>query len=258
MNAMKGTTGTAAATATTATTAKKCYVLLHGALHGGWCWRDVAAILRAEGHQVTTPTQTGLGERRHLLSADITLATFGDDLVNHIESEELHDVVLVGHSFGGCAISIAADRIRDRIRHLVYLDGLVLQNGQTGFDMIAPHVVAARRALIASKGQGLFLPVVPVTTFDIPADHPEAAWVARRLTPHPASTYDSPMSLQHPVGNGLPRTYIACTAPAYAPLAPVRDWVRTQPGWAWQELATGHDAMVTDPAGVAAMLLGIG
>src|SRR5947208_2776826 len=107
----------------------KTYVLLHGAFHGAWCWRDVADRLRAAGHRVTTPTQTGLGERRHLLSAQITLDTFVEDLVEHLESEELEAAILVGHSFGGNAISGAADRVPGRIRHLVYLDAMILEDG---------------------------------------------------------------------------------------------------------------------------------
>ncbi|MBV1798163.1 hypothetical protein [Siccirubricoccus sp. G192] len=83
-------------------------------------------------------------------------------------------------------------------------------------------------------------------------------WVRRRLTPHPAGTYDSPLVLRHPVGNGLPRTYIACTDPWYGPLEWARDWVRAQPGWNWQEIATGHDAMVTAPGELARMLAAIG
>ena len=114
------------------------FVLIHGGFHGGWCWRLVAARLRAQGHAVTHPTHTGMGERRHLLRPDLSLDTFIDDLVNHLETEELADVVLVGHSFGGLSISGAADRVPHRIRHLVYLDSLIIQPGQTlslHFDM---------------------------------------------------------------------------------------------------------------------------
>ena len=93
----------------------KTFVLLHGAWHGGWCWRFVADILRARGHEVTTPTQTGLGERRHLISAEITLQTFIDDLVNHVLAEDLNDVILVGHSFGGNAVSGAAEAIPESV-----------------------------------------------------------------------------------------------------------------------------------------------
>ena len=110
--------------------AGKTYVLLHGAWHGGWCWRPVAEGLQARGHRVFTPTQTGLGERSHLLSRDITLDVFVADLANVFESEDLADVVLVGHSFGGLAISGVADRMPERILHLVYLDSLILEDGR--------------------------------------------------------------------------------------------------------------------------------
>src|SRR5262245_47912163 len=118
----------------------KTYVLVHGAWHGAWCWRDVAAALRAKGHHVTTPTQTGVGERSHLMSRDITLDTFVADIVNHIETEELSDVILVGHSFGGVSITGAADRIPSRLRHLVYLDGVILQDGHNVFSTVPPDV----------------------------------------------------------------------------------------------------------------------
>lgn len=236
----------------------KTYVLLHGAWHGAWCWRHVAAGLRARGHAVFTPTQTGLGERHHLLSRDITLDTFVADVVNAIEAEELEDVILVGHSFGGLGITGAADRIPGRIRHLVYLDSMVLEGGQSAFGRLPEDVVAARRALIAKEGGGIALPPPPVSAFGIPEDHPLAPWVRRRLTPHPAGTYESPLLLRHPVGNGLPRTYIACTAPLYGPLEGARQWVKRQPGWTWLEIATGHDAMVTAPEELTRMLAAIG
>jgi pimeloyl-ACP methyl ester carboxylesterase len=232
----------------------RTFVLLHGAWHGGWCWREVAAALGARGHRVTTPTQTGLGERRHLLSAQITPETFVADLVGHIEAEELSDIVLVGHSFGGIAISGAADRVPERIRHLVYLDSLILEDGQAPFDLVPPEVVAARRALARERGAGIAIPPPPVASFGIPEDHPLAPWVARRLTPHPLGAYETPLRLRNPPGNGLPRTYIACTDPPYAPLERVWRWVRGRPGWGWQEIATGHDAMVTAPEALARLL----
>lgn len=234
--------------------AAQCFVLLHGAWHGGWCWRDVAAALRARGHRVTTPTQTGLGERRHLLSGAITLETFVQDVVEHLEAEEIDDAILVGHSFGGLGISGAADRVPGRIRHLVYLDSLVLENGQAPFDVMPAEVVAARRALAAAQGGGLFLPVPPVSAFGVPEDHPAAPWMRRRMTPHPLGPYETPLRLRHPLGNGLPCTYLACTAPAYPTLAAIQRAVRARPGWAWREIATGHDAMITAPEALAALL----
>jgi pimeloyl-ACP methyl ester carboxylesterase len=238
--------------------ASKSYVLVHGAWHGGWCWREVAQSLRKMGHRVSTPTQTGLGERRHLLSKDITLDTFAADIVNHIEAEELDGVILVGHSFGGTSITGAADKIPDRIRHLVYLDSVILENGQRVFGVLPPEVVAARRKIVAEQGQGLFIPPPPPTAFGIPENHASTDWVKRRLTPHPVGTYESPMRIANSVGNGRPRTYIACTNPAYGPLEGARQWVKKQENWSWQEIATGHDAMVTAPSELAQMLATIG
>ena len=232
-------------------------VLLHGAWHGGWCWRDVAALLCAQGHRVTTPTQTGLGERRHLLSGAITLETFVQDLVEHLEAEEVEDAILVGHSFGGMAISGAADRVPQRIRHLVYLDSLVLEDGQAPFDVLPADVVAARRRLAQEQGGGLFIPCPPVSAFGVPENHPRADWMRRRMTPHPLGVFETPLRLRHAPGNGLPRTYIACSDPPYSPFEGVRREMRGSAGWAWQEIATGHDAMVMAPEALAQMLAAI-
>lgn len=234
--------------------AKKPYVLVHGAWHGGWCWARVAPLLIVAGHRVVTPTCTGLGDRAHLLSPTVGLDTFIEDVAATIEREELTDIVLVGHSFAGSVISGVADRMPERIAHLVYLDATVLRPGQSPFDAIAPDVVAARRKAAIESSGGLTLPVPPASAFgvDDPAD---AAWLARHLRPHPRKTYEDALRLHHPIGNGRPKTYIACTQPEYAVLAPVRNWVHEQPDWAFRELATAHDAMVLAPKLLARTLL---
>ena len=168
------------------------FVLLHGAFHGGWCWARVAPVLRAAGHDVFTPTQTGLGERAHLLSRDITLDTFVQDLVAVLETEELDDVVLVGHSFGGNAITGAAERVPGRIRSLIYLDGLIPQSGRTPLDCVPPEVAAHRRSLAAETG-GLSVPPPEPGFFGVPPG-PEADWVQRRMTPHPFGAYESALT----------------------------------------------------------------
>jgi len=121
------------------------FVLVHGVWHGGWCWSRVAALLRARGHRVTTPTQTGLGERSHLLSPAITMDTFVEDIVRHLEWEDLQDVVLVGHSFGGAPITGAADRVLERIGRLIYLDGAIMEDGETWFGLLPPDIAASPR-----------------------------------------------------------------------------------------------------------------
>lgn len=134
------------------------FLLVHGACHGGWVWRDVAALLRRDGHAVHAPTLTGLGERAHLLSPQVTLETCITDITAVLEAEELENVVLVGHSFAGLPISGVAERMPERIAHLVYLDSLVVEGGQCGFSVLAPEVVAERRKLARRFGAGIALP----------------------------------------------------------------------------------------------------
>ena len=229
------------------------FVLLHGMFHGGWCWSRVAPLLRAAGHQVFTPTQTGVGERAHLLSRSVTLSTFVDDVVAVLETEELTGVVLVGHSFGGNAISGAAARVPERIRHVVYLDGTVPQDGVAPIDQSDPDVAAARRALADATG-GLSVAPPEPSVFGVP-DGPDADWVRRRMTPHPFGTLTSALSLPGGPANGLSATYVACTAPVYPSLSSARDRARQQPGWAWREIAAGHDCMVTAPRATAELLM---
>lgn len=228
----------------------KTFVLMHGAWHGGWCWHQVAEILRARGHRVTTPTQTGLGERCHLLSTDLTLQTFIDDLVNHVVAEDLQDVTLVGHSFGGNAVSGAAEAIPERINDLVYLDCTILMGGDTLLDKLPPGKLSERIASINEND--IAVPPPDVSAFGV-SDPDQAAWLQPRLTPHPISTMHSPLPLKNPPGNGLPTRYIACTDPQYHPPGTVEAWVAPL-GWPIEELATGHDAMITAPLALAEIL----
>ena len=229
------------------------FVLVHGAFHGGWCWSRVAHVLRAEGHVAFAPTQTGLGERRHLLSPDITLDTFIDDICAVLEAEELHNVVLVGHSFGGISITGVADRMPDRVRRLIYLDSRILEAGQSMLDADPERSSVWQRM---AREEGSFsIPPPPAAYFNCskPAD---IAWIDRRLTPHPLGTFVSPLNLANSViGNGRPCTYVACTDPVYPWLEPCRTWARGRAGWGWAEIATGHDAMVSAPAELAALLI---
>jgi pimeloyl-ACP methyl ester carboxylesterase len=231
------------------------FVLLHGAFHGAWCWARVVPLLRAAGHTVFTPTQTGLGDRAHLLHGGITLSTFADDLAAVLETEELTDAVLVGHSFGGIAISAAAERMPERVKHLIYLDSNLPQNGVCPLDLAVPAIAAARRRQAAETG-GLSIPAPEPSVFGVP-DGPDADWLRRRMTPHPFGSMATSLNLQHSLGNGRPATYVFCTQPVYEPLAWARAIARQQPGWAWREIAAGHDCMVTAPAATADLLMEI-
>src|SRR5580704_19363923 len=249
-------TSLAAASAATPTigraAASKTYVLVHGAWHGGWCWSKVASILRGRGHTVVTPTQTGLGERAHLLSKSIDLDLFVTDIVNVIKYEDLSDVVLVGHSFGGNAISGVADAMRERIRQLVYLDAVMLENGQSVFGQLPKDVVEARTKAAQETSGGLTIPAPPPSAFGI-TDAAQTQFVQSRFTPHPFNTFVSPLKLTNKVGNGLPTTYIICADPIYKPLEASRNWVKAA-GWKVIEIKSGHDAMVIAPDRLADLL----
>ncbi|MBW0114992.1 alpha/beta fold hydrolase [Pseudonocardia abyssalis] len=225
------------------------FVLVHGACHGGWCWSRVARLLREQGHEVFTPTLTGFGERAHLLSADTGPETLVRDVVGVLECEELSDVVLVGHSFGALVVLAVADRARQRLRRLVILDGVLVDPGHPGFDGLPPEAVAQRTAAAAG---GLAYPPPPASVFGL-GDPDDEAWVARRLTPHPLRTYTEPFPLGTPLGAGLPVTYVCCTDPPYPAISSAHTVARRE-GWEWRELATGHDAMISDPTGTVAEL----
>ncbi len=235
-----------------AAAAPKTFVLVHGAWHGGWCWSKVASILRGRGHSVFTPTQTGLGERSHLLSNSIDLDVFVTDIANVLRWEDLRDVVLVGHSFGGSSISGVADRIRDRVRQLIYLDAIMLENGQSVFSQLPKDVVEARTKAAQETSGGLSIPAPPPAAFGI-TDAAQVQSVVNRLTPHPFHTFASPLKLANKDGNGLPASYINCTDPIYQPLEKSHNWAKAS-GWKIMEIKTGHDAMIIAPQRLADLL----
>lgn len=228
------------------------FTLLHGAFHGGWCWAAVADILRARGHRVTTPTQTGLGERRHLMSPSITLSTFAGDLIEHLRAEDKTGTILVGHSFAGGPISKAAEVARDRIARLVYLDAVVLHGDEVPFDAFGPDIAAARRAAAMDHDGGVSIPPPPPAAFGV-LDPDQAAWLAPRLTPHPLRVYETGLALTAPPGAGLPLCYVRCEAPEYTAL----NWALARARaaeWRIETLATGHDCMVSAPLATADLL----
>lgn len=230
------------------------YVLVHGAFHGGWCWRRVAERLAAAGRRVFVPTLTGLGERAHLLSREINLDTHVRDVVALFEAEEIADAVLVGHSYGGIVITGVAARMREKIRQLVYLDAALVGDGESWSDAVPPEAAAARRKAAAETSGGLTIPAPDAAFFGI-TDPADQAWVDRRLTPHPFAAFDQKMHWGGPLGNGLPKVYIDCVDPVFPGLAAVKARYRGKPGWPFVELKTGHDAMVSAPEETAKLLL---
>src|SRR5687768_1637622 len=120
--------------------ASKAFLLVHGAWHGGWCWRRVADLLQANGHTAFTPTLTGLGERSHLMRAGINLTTHITDVVNVMKWEELSGIVLCGHSYGGMVVSGVAEQMADKIASIVFLDAFVPENGDAMADLTSQAV----------------------------------------------------------------------------------------------------------------------
>ncbi len=233
-------------------TTQRCFVLVPGLWHGGWSWDRVAPLLRERGHTVIAITQTGVGERSHLLSKDIQVSTFVDDVVNTLFWRNLHDVVLVGHSFGGITVTGAADRVPERIGKLIYLDAAVVESGETWLGLLPDDIAAARKKTANESSNGVSLPVPPLSSIDI-TEPTDVDFLQARLTPHPFSTFTTPLTLTHPVGNGLPVEYITCVGPVYQPAIQAHDRARAK-GWPISELHTSHEAMVTLPNETAALL----
>jgi len=244
----------------TAQGSTRTFVLVAGAFSGGWIWARVAQKLRAGGHVVYSPSNTGLAERAHLLAPNISLDTFVKDIAAVIEVEELSDVVLVGHSFGGIPVSGAAESVASRIKHLIFLDALVVQPGRSAFDGLPSDVVAARRKAAQESSGGLSLPVPPPEAFaDLGiGDATDVAWLKRRFTPHPIGAYETPLVVKNTIGDGIARTYVECTGKVFGPTIPSKAWVKQQTGWNWIELPTGHLPMVTAPELLTQTLLKIG
>jgi pimeloyl-ACP methyl ester carboxylesterase len=143
------------------------FVLVHGAWHGSWCWKRVRKHLQAEGHEVFTPTLTGVGERSHFISPQITLDTHVADIVNLLRWEELTDVVLCGHSYAGCVITGVADRVPERLRALVYLDAFILENGQSLHDVLPREVAEDQVRGAAETGDGWRVPPITAEFFRV-------------------------------------------------------------------------------------------
>jgi pimeloyl-ACP methyl ester carboxylesterase len=224
------------------------FVLVAGAWSGGYRWRAVARRLRAAGHEVSTPTLTGLGERVHLLTRDVDLATHVLDVANVLVYEDLRDVVLVGHSYAGMVITGVADRLPERLAHLVYLEAPVPRDGESQLDNADRTGQPALEDAVRRGGDGWRVPVPR-----LPDGSPEGG----RLTPHPFATLTQPLRLTNGRATAaLPKTYVLGTETPY-----VR-WRRAYltervsgPEWRLVELPTTHAPMDTMPERVIAILL---
>jgi pimeloyl-ACP methyl ester carboxylesterase len=228
------------------------YVLVHGAWHGGWCWRAVARSLRAAGHEAHAPSLTGLGDRRHLASPDIDLDTHVLDVVHLLEMEDLAEVILVGHSYGGMVVTGAADRAHRRIRSLVYLDAFVPEDGRALLDYVVPE----RAAGMAEEGRRTGWVTPPPMSLWGLREREHLDFVRPREMRQSFATMTSRIAL----GNQdelarLPKTFVYCSSPATGSFDQFAARFRGAHGWRFHELRTGHDAMILVPNEVTSILL---
>ncbi len=231
------------------------YVLVHGGGHGGWCYRRVAGMLRAAGHEVYTPTMTGLGERAHLMSDEVDLDLHIRDIVAVLDFEDLHDVVLVGHSYGGMVITGVADRAAGRVGRIVYLDAANPVNGQSLVDVAGPVIEAARPSGKVIDGIELvLLPAPGAAAFYGVTDEEDMAWMDERLTGHPWKCFEQPLVLSDEQRlRAIPQFHIVCTSTLATRDPELMDQARAA-GRLW-DIDTGHDLMITEPRKVADALL---
>jgi pimeloyl-ACP methyl ester carboxylesterase len=226
----------------------KIFVVCHGAWSAGWAWKKLHPLMRAAGHRLVTPTYTGLGERAHLANPSIDLETHIADVLNVIRYEDLHDIVLLGHSYGGMVATGVADRIRDRIRQLIYLDAFVPRDGQSLLDLNAPARQSMRDR--TKSGDGWRVPPNPTPPDTSPDD---LAWLSERRVEMPIKCFEQPLKLEREPA--MPRSYIYATritpADTFGPFAAR---AKTEPGWKYHEIDASHSPNVTAPEALMGIL----
>jgi pimeloyl-ACP methyl ester carboxylesterase len=236
------------------------FVLVHPAWMGGWCWRKVTPLLGGRGHEVHTPTLTGLGERAHLARRDVGLATHVEDVVRMLECEDLSGVILVGNSSAGAVITGVADRVPERIGQVVYLDAFVPEDGQSLFDIIPPDRRPAMEALVETEGKGWLLPRFAAPPWEkfVPqawhiTDEADLRWVLPRLVPTPFAHFKDAVRRANPVAEKLPRRFIRCEWP-HPTFDRHASMARETEGWQCHALAAPHLPFITHPRELAGLL----
>ena len=222
------------------------YLICHGAWSAGWAWKKMRPLLRAAGHELVVPTYTGLGERAHLAHPLVDLETHIQDILGVVSCEGLEDVILVGHSYGGMVATGVADRAPGLVRHLVYLDAFVPNDGQCLADLVA------RGGMAVVPVEGWLLPPNPSAP-DVSAEDLE--WIAPRRRHQPVRCFTQPIRLTGTAG-GFPRSYIHCTKKVeHDNFRQFADRFRDDPAWGFHAMDASHSPNVTAPEALAALLL---
>lgn len=237
------------------------FVLVHGAWHGGWCWRKVAPLLRRAGAEVYCPTLSGLGERAHLMGlldpGSVNLDLHIRDVVQLLEYEDLKQVVLVGHAYAGMVITGVAEVCPERLAHLVYVNGVVPKDGEAMVDQLTQVRGAKFAAWVRGyiERQEWLLPG-PSTVVEVEhrwgiTDPQDQAWVLSHVTPQPVAAFAQPLRIGRPVGKLVPRSFVLSSESGFDKVAAMA----RQRGWGLSYVDTGHDPMITKPEELAAILL---
>ena len=237
-------------------------VLVHCAWAGGWIWRDIVAGLRAVGHRVFAPTLSGMGELAHMADPGINLDTHIADVVALLTREDLYQVHLVGWSYGGLVVSGVAERVPERLAHLIYLDAAVVVDGQSGNDaeLTSPEEILMMEASGLAIGRpGFFTPAEGASWLAEAMPDPEVrAWVVANFTPQPMATYTQPLRLTNPAAAAIPRTYIFCTEgkgdASNDHTVRTLERVSRDPAWRVVRVEDTHMAPVNNPAAMTATL----
>jgi pimeloyl-ACP methyl ester carboxylesterase len=233
--------------------APKTFVLVHGSWRGGWCWRRVADLLTRDGHRVFAPTLTALADRSHLLSAGITLDTHITDIVNLLEWEDLSDVVLCGHSYGGIVISGVAERVAPgTIASIVFLDAFMPDDGQSLEDLFGPIASNPMFKQGLEASGGVALPPIPAAAFGL--NERDTAWVDAKCTPHPYRTAVDKIKLSGARDRVGKKSFIRATRREIPLHKATFERVRSDPTWRLYEIACGHDVMLDEPVRLSEIL----
>ena len=230
------------------------FVLVHGAFLGGWCWSRVEKLLRNQGYDVFAPSLTGLGDRSHLLSDQIGLSTQIDDIVGIIDSYDLSDVVLCGHSYGGLVITGVADRRPEQMRGLVYLDALLPADGNSMFDLVPPVFQESFEAG-AAQDDGLSVP--PMTAEDFGVNDADRAWVNEKSSNHPIKCSSEKIVLSGAYQAITNRHYILAPAFEHPSTHGTYERLKDDPTWQVHSVEGGHHVMVDNPEALTKILLSV-
>ncbi len=220
------------------------FLICHGAWSAGWAWKKVRALMRNSGHEIFTPTYTGLGERAHQASPAVDLETHIGDMLAVLHYEDLRDVVLVGHSYGGMVATGVADRAVERTARVIYVDAFVPGNGQSLFDLLPARAREERQEAARAQGDGWLIPPIPPPADTSPAD---IAWITARRRWHPMGTFTQPLVLKNP-NPVVPRSYIYCTRTTPEDrFGPFARRAKSERGWTYFEIDASHSPNVTAP-----------